>query len=66
VFAFGFSENRKCAAKAERNSLFGGRGPHISDRLYVYEFLLVLKKIKFSLKIHKCYPSGLPKIASLR
>jgi hypothetical protein len=32
----------------------------------IYEFLQILKKLKFSLKIRSCYPTVLQKIASLR
>jgi hypothetical protein len=32
----------------------------------VYDFLWILKKLKFSLKIHECQPTILPKITSLR
>jgi hypothetical protein len=34
VLAYGFSENHYFAIKTDRNSVFYGRDPHISDRFY--------------------------------
>jgi hypothetical protein len=57
VLAYSFTENDQFGAKTDQNSIFYGRNPYIVDRLSItapYNFLRILKKFKFSLKIHKC------------
>jgi hypothetical protein len=61
----------KVCAKTDRNSVILGRDPPPYSGLaihnsLIYEFLWVLKIFKFSLKIHRCYATILPKIISLR
>jgi hypothetical protein len=35
MLAYGFTENHQFVIKTERNSIFLGRDPHITDRLYI-------------------------------
>jgi hypothetical protein len=46
VLAYGFIENRLFPTKTDRNSVFLGRDPHISDQLYIIDMYMSLSDFK--------------------
>jgi hypothetical protein len=57
-FSYGLTENSQFATKTDWSSAFLGRDPHILVQLYIMvpykSFDEFFKKIKCSLKIHRC------------